>query len=190
VDVNRYLLGEAAALARRDGVDGMIEFKEADAEHLPFQGNRFDVTLACTVLEEGDADRMLAELVRVTRPGGRVGVVVRSIDMPRWINLTLGPALKAKVDDPGLTGGNVQERGCADASLYRRMLQAGLINLAMIPQWVSHNGGERLRFMCNRIAATLTPEEIGEWRHAVAAGEADGSFFIAEPFHCAVGTKP
>jgi len=190
VDVNRYLLGEAAALARRDGVDGMIEFKEADAEHLPFRGNRFDVTLACTVLEEGDADRMLAELFRVTRPGGRVGVVVRSIDMPRWINLTLGPALKAKVDDPGLISGNVQERGCADASLYRRMLQAGLINLAMMPQWVSHNGGERLRFMCNRIAATLTAEEIGEWRHAVAAGEADGSFFIAEPFHCAVGTKP
>ncbi len=126
VDVNRYLLGEADALARRDGVDGMIEFKEADAEHLPFEGNRFDVTLACTVLEEGDADRMLAELVRVTTPGGRVGVVVRSIDMPRWIKLKLGPALKAKVEDPGLIGGNVQERGCADASLYRRMRKDGI----------------------------------------------------------------
>jgi hypothetical protein len=115
---------------------------------------------------------------------------VRSIDMPRWINLKLGPALKAKVEDPGLIGGNVQERGCADASLYRRMLQAGLINLAMMPQWVSHNGGERLRFMCGRIAAALTPDELSEWRRAVASGEADGTFFIAEPFHCAVGTKP
>ena len=60
----------------------------------------------------------------------------------------------------------------------------------MMPQWVSYNGGERLQFMCNRIAATLTPEELNEWRRAVAAGEADGTFFIAEPFHCAVGTKP
>lgn len=189
-DVNRYLLGEAAALARRDGVDGMIEFREADAEHLPFGENRFDVALACTVLEEGDANRMLAELVRVTRPGGRVGIVVRSVDMPRWLNLKLEPALKAKVEDPGLISGNVQERGCADASLYRRMLQAGLINLATMPQWVSHNSGERLRFICDRIAATLAPEELSEWRRAVATGETDGSFFIAEPFHCAVGTKP
>ena len=54
-----------------------------------------------------------------------------------------------------------------------------MINLAMMPQWVSHNGGERLRFICNRIAATLTPEELNEWRRAVAAGEADWHFL-----HC------
>jgi hypothetical protein len=44
--------------------------------------------------------------------------------------------------------------------------------------------------MCERIAATLTAEELYEWRRTVAAGERDGSFFVAEPFHCAVGTKP
>jgi ubiquinone/menaquinone biosynthesis C-methylase UbiE len=26
-------------------------------------------------MEEGDADRMLSELVRVTRPGGRIGAI-------------------------------------------------------------------------------------------------------------------
>ena len=36
---------------------------------------------------------MLPEIVRVTRPGGRVGVVVRAIDMPFWVNLPLAPAL-------------------------------------------------------------------------------------------------
>jgi len=39
-----------------------------------------DLTLSCTVLEEGDADRMLAEMIRVTKPGGRVAVIVRAID--------------------------------------------------------------------------------------------------------------
>jgi hypothetical protein len=44
--------------------------------------------------------------------------------------------------------------------------------------------------MRGRIAAALTAEELGEWRRAVAPGEADGTFFIAEPFDCAVVIKP
>jgi ubiquinone/menaquinone biosynthesis C-methylase UbiE len=53
--------------------------QEGNAEALPFPANQFDVTVACTVLEEGDANRMLAELVRVTKPGGRVGVIAVGI---------------------------------------------------------------------------------------------------------------
>jgi ubiquinone/menaquinone biosynthesis C-methylase UbiE len=190
VDVNRYLLREAVALATRESVAANIEFREGNAENLPFEENRFDVALACTVMEEGNADRMLAELVRVAKRGGRVGTVVRSIDLPLWINLPLSPPLKSKVEDRALIGGNVQENGCADGSLYRRMRQAGLVEVKMLPQWASHTDGERLQYMHDRLAATLTPEELREWRNAVAAAQADGSYFIAEPFHCALGTKP
>jgi ubiquinone/menaquinone biosynthesis C-methylase UbiE len=80
-DVNRYLMREAAALAKREGLDRFIEFRVGDAEKLLFVDNQYDCTIACTV-EEGDADRMLSEFVRVTKPGGQVGVVVRSIDLP------------------------------------------------------------------------------------------------------------
>jgi SAM-dependent methyltransferase len=189
MDINRYLLREAAQLTRRQGLDGAIEFQQGDAENLPFSAHRFDVSMACTVLEEGNADRMLAELVRVTKPGGRVAIVVRSIDMPRYVNLQLAAELKAKVESRGLIGGSVQEQGCADASLYRRMRQAGLVQVAMLPQWASHGEGERLQFMQERIVAALTPEEAHHW-HAAARVQAEGTFFISEPFHCAVGTKP
>ena len=47
------------------------------------------------------------EIVRVTRPGGRIGIVVRAVDMPFWVNLPLDPALKAKVDAPNVIGGGV-----------------------------------------------------------------------------------
>jgi ubiquinone/menaquinone biosynthesis C-methylase UbiE len=51
---------------------------EGRAEALPFPDSSIDVALACAILEEGDADRMLAELIRITKPGGRIGVVVRA----------------------------------------------------------------------------------------------------------------
>jgi hypothetical protein len=38
--------------------------------------------------------------------------------------------------------------------------------------------------------AGLGPEEADEWRKAVTEAEADGTFFMAQPFHCVVGVKP
>jgi ubiquinone/menaquinone biosynthesis C-methylase UbiE len=189
VDVNSYLMGEAAALAKREGLDGYIEFHPGDAANLPFENNRFDCTISCTVMEEGDADRMLAEFVRVTKPGGKVGSVTRSTDLPRWVNLPLGPQLKAKVESPTFFGGNVTDKGCADASLYRRMNAAGLKDVAMLPQWASHGDGERLDYLHERIVALLKPEELTEWRAALDQAKVERTFFIAEPFHCAVGGK-
>ena len=40
------------------------------------------------------------------------------------------------------------------------------------------------------ILPTLNAEEAAEWRAAAAQAQADGTFFISTPFHCAVGTKP
>jgi ubiquinone/menaquinone biosynthesis C-methylase UbiE len=188
-DVNRYLMREAAALAKREGLDRFIEFRVGDAEKLPFVDNQYDCTIACTVMEEGDADRMLSEFVRVTKPGGQVGVVVRSTDLPRWVNLPLGSALKNKVESATFFSGNVTEAGCADASLYRRMIAAGLNDVAMLPQWASHKEGERLAYLHDRIIGLLKPDELTEWRAACNQAKAEGTFFISEPFHCAVGMK-
>jgi ubiquinone/menaquinone biosynthesis C-methylase UbiE len=189
-DVNQYLLGEAAVLAKRDGLDRFIEFQTGDAERLPFADGQFDATISCTVMEEGDANRMLAEFVRVTKPGGKVGAVVRSTDLPRWVNLPLSSGLKQKVDAAGLFGGNVSDGGCADASLYRRFTRAGLANVTMMPQWANHKDGERLQYLQDRIESLLSGAELTEWRHAVAEAREQGTFFISEPFHCAAGIKP
>ena len=190
VDVNRYLLREATALAKKEGIEGAIEFREGNAEALPFMDSHFDVTMSCTVMEEGDADRMLAEFVRVTKPGGRVAVMVRSIDMPWWVNLPLRAELKTKVEAGHRLGGNVEEQGCADASLYRRLRQAGLAQVRMLPQLAIYAEGERLEYVKERIVTTLGPEEAKEWKEAIARADAEGTFLIAEPFHCALGTKP
>lgn len=52
-----------------------IDFEVADAEDLPFADASFDVALsAIGVMFTADHDRAASELVRVVRPGGRIGL--------------------------------------------------------------------------------------------------------------------
>src|SRR5438477_1308795 len=190
-DMSPYLLREARALARREGLLDHIDFGEGRAEALPLADGAVDVALSSTVFEEGDAELMLSEIVRVTRPGGRVGIVVRAIDMPFWVNLPLDPALKTKVDTPGIIGGGAAPKGVADMSLYRRLAALGLTGLKCFPQLVSvMPGSERIERYQQQILAILTPAETEAFRQAVTVAERDGTFFIAQAYHCAVGTKP
>src|SRR5262249_20138771 len=48
VDINRYLLRDAAALTRKDGLEATIAFREGNAEALPFPDGSFDVSIAVT----------------------------------------------------------------------------------------------------------------------------------------------
>jgi ubiquinone/menaquinone biosynthesis C-methylase UbiE len=192
IDINPYLLREAASLAKQAGLAERMTFQEGSAEAIPLAADSVDVALSFTVMEEGDADLMLAELVRVVRPGGRIAVIVRSRDVPSWANLPISAALRAKVDRPGLIGAGVAAAGCADASLYRRFHAARLTGLTCFPQLVAITTAQASVFTTfqQQILATLTAEEAGEWRSAAAQAEALGTFFIATGHHCAVGTKP
>jgi hypothetical protein len=107
------------------------------------------------------------------------------------MNVRLQPALQAKVDAPGVLG-FVAERGCADASLYQRFHQAGLTHVKMLPQLTAFDSADPniLQFMQDALLPKLNQEEVREWRTARAQAEAEGTFFMAWPHHCAVGTKP
>jgi len=191
LDINRYLLREAAVLAQKNGLEDAIEYQQGNVEAMPFPDACFDVTMSATVMEEVDADRMLAEMVRVTKSGGRVAVITRAVDIPWVANLPLRDELKAKVE---ATSGSVQERACADASLYRRFHKAGLKKVKMFPQLISFDNAIEskpiLEYIISGRMSALSPEEEKEFQNAVAQARAEGSLFFALPHHCAVGTKP
>jgi ubiquinone/menaquinone biosynthesis C-methylase UbiE len=52
-----------------------IEFREADAEALPFQNNAFDVVVSTFgVMFTPNQDQAAVEMLRVCRPGGKIGL--------------------------------------------------------------------------------------------------------------------
>ena len=74
VDYVPSLLERARARSAAEGLK--IEFAEGDAEHLAFPDASFDAVLSCLgVMFTPDQERAAAELVRVCKPGGTIGLV-------------------------------------------------------------------------------------------------------------------
>jgi ubiquinone/menaquinone biosynthesis C-methylase UbiE len=75
VDPSRAVLRAARRLCAGGRGRGPIALRLAAGEHLPFPAGRFDATLAVTVLlHVADPLRVVKEMARITRPGGRVAV--------------------------------------------------------------------------------------------------------------------
>src|SRR5205085_163316 len=77
---------------RRRHAAERIRYVEADTQRLPFPDHTFQlVTVAFGLRNVTDTDRGLAEMVRVTRPGGRIAIL--EFSQPRhWL---FGPLYRA-----------------------------------------------------------------------------------------------
>jgi SAM-dependent methyltransferase len=73
-DLTPELLDKGRADAEAAGVS--LEWQVADAEHLPFEDNTFDAVTSCVGVMFAPHHQAAAdELVRVCRPGGRIGLI-------------------------------------------------------------------------------------------------------------------
>lgn len=74
IDYVPGLLERARQRAQAEGLEAT--FQEADAEDLPFPDGSFDVVLStCGAMFAPAQERTASELLRVCRPGGRIGMV-------------------------------------------------------------------------------------------------------------------
>lgn len=75
VDISDKMIDWARLRAHREHVESKIEFRKADIQDLPFDANRFDAVLVESVVAfVPDKARAICECVRVTKPGGYVGL--------------------------------------------------------------------------------------------------------------------
>ena len=188
VDINDYFLREAAALAKAEGLQDTITFGRGNAEDLPFPENHFDIVMSHTVMEECNADKMLAEMIRVAKPGGRVAVMVRATDRRSLWNMPLDETIREIVETPVRSVGL---EGCADVSLYSRFGQSGLIDLRLFPTTVTVTDPESYswRYYEPYIFSLLDEAGIAQGHKAKATAIRDRSILLARWMHCAVCTK-
>lgn len=75
VDISEKMVEWSRRRAREERVEDKVEFRTADVLDLPFEEDRFDVVFAESVLIfVEDKRRAIGECVRVTKPGGYVGL--------------------------------------------------------------------------------------------------------------------
>lgn len=134
VDVNGDMLATARRAATEAGAD--IDFVEADIADLPFDPGAFDVSLCEEALQfVPDPLVALRELVRVTRPGGRVaGSTFRSLDQhpvyamfAELLGRHVGPEAQVMMASPFGFGDGQRLRAVAgDAGLVEVELRIGV----------------------------------------------------------------
>jgi SAM-dependent methyltransferase len=91
-DLSAGMLRQARALAVRAGIE--VPLVQADAEHIPFRADSFDLAFTAfgAIQFVADSARLMREVARVLRPGGR------------WVFATTHPTRWAFPDDPGPAG--------------------------------------------------------------------------------------
>ncbi|MCX9075056.1 MAG: class I SAM-dependent methyltransferase [Candidatus Methanoperedens sp.] len=75
VDLLEKMINRAKERAKREGVEDLVRFQVANAQHLPFEDNLFDVVIGefITGLLD-DKRRGVKEYLRVIKPGGIIGL--------------------------------------------------------------------------------------------------------------------
>jgi ubiquinone/menaquinone biosynthesis C-methylase UbiE len=194
VDPSRALLAVARRQASADGTGGRAAFRRADGLALPFSPASFDVTLAVTVLLHVPAgDRILHEMIRVTRPGGRVALLDQDFG-----------TLALDVPDRALTRRIVDghaERFYAEPwsgrTLARRLRHAGLERVrSRVFVVVDPVYDDFVRSMLERRVdlairwRLVTAAEGRRWLASLEAAQARGEFFMTLNYYGAVGVRP
>jgi demethylmenaquinone methyltransferase/2-methoxy-6-polyprenyl-1,4-benzoquinol methylase len=84
-DFCHEMLLRAAAKSNKSKASAPIRFLEADAQHLPFPDDYFQIsTVAFGLRNVTDTDRGIAEMIRVTKTGGKVAIL--EFSQPRgWL---------------------------------------------------------------------------------------------------------
>jgi SAM-dependent methyltransferase len=193
LDPSRALLRAAARALRGHPWRARIRLRVGEGTDLPFAADRFDAALAVTVLlHVPDAARVVQEMARVTRPGGRVAVLDQDFgtvalahpDRALTERILNGVAARMYAEPwsgrrlPGL----LRAAGLADVRLKTLVYQDTALNpysRSFLERRAAHAVGVGL----------VSAPAARRWLDAVARLGAEGGFVLTMNFFGAVGRK-
>jgi SAM-dependent methyltransferase len=181
LDPSPAVLEVARRLAAMERLGELIELREGDARALPFGDGEFDAVLAVTTLVHvPEVERAIPELVRVTRPGGRVGVFDRDNDS--YIISHPDRELTRRIVAAGSEHSTVnpwigrQLPGRFAAAGLREVRVRAFASIEQDPRgFYATNGGERWADIAVRVGA-ITDEERRRWVEQLRGVQATGGF--------------
>ena len=194
IDRSGHLVGAAARLAGDEGLGGKAEFRAGDSHTLELRDSAFDAVVAHTLFSHLDDPRsVLREIVRVVKPGGKVGIFDGD-----YASLTFAAddPEEGKASDEALISAIV-----TNPRIMRQMPQllreAGLRLLAAFPYVVADVGradfwepGIRSFVKLLPKSGAMTESQAGRWAAAMFRRSDEGTFFGASNYYGYVATKP
>lgn len=194
VDPSPAMLTVARELADQQGVGEWVDLRVGDARALPFADAEFDVVIAVTALSHfPGGEHVIPELMRVMRPGGRLGVFDRDTDS--FIVAHPDRALTRRIVAA------FSDHASVDGWLARRLpglfAEAGLHDVrvrAFTPLETDAAGfyaGTALRALEAAVQAeAISEEERQRWVDALHAEQAAGRFVAGLTQLFVWGSKP
>jgi SAM-dependent methyltransferase len=190
VDFSRAMVEEARRRSKDSGIP--VRFEQGDIMELNFPDNRFDRTRAEQILQHiPSPETALAEMARVTRPGGLVAVME-----PDWDtliidadNLAMSRAFTAYNSTVVVAHGAIGRRLPA---LFR---DAGLVDVGVTPTvLMPHYPAVRDFIQSNTrnaiVESLMAETEAAEWLSDLELRHAEGRFFGAFSYFRTVGRVP
>lgn len=194
VDISRAMLAAARRLCRPVSGRARIALHHGDAAHLPFPPARFDVTLGITViLHVAEPAPVVDEMVRVTRPGGRVGLQDQDFGMmavthpdPALTDRILDSVPRALYDEP--YSGRRLPGLLREAGLRQVRLLTDVFQDTTLEPWTKTFLERRA---ANAVSFGIVDAATAQaWLDGFTALVAAGAFVFTMSYYGAVGVKP
>ena len=182
VDADAAMIAEADQRAEQAGCSAWCTHRQADATTLPLETGAFDASRSERLFQHLHTPALvLAEMARVTKPGG--WVVVLDAD---WGTLSIDtPEVESERRLVRVHTEREHYNGYVGRQLYRLFKQQQFMDLTVESRPVQITSYALLRSLTSMdnverdalAAGLITEEELHRWQQSLEQAEAEGTFF-------------